>query len=558
MRILNPTFNKTKKLILLALAFVFFNNMLNSQGNLVLEFDDEQADETNVTSPLNSEADVVFDWGDGDRESFTSSDDKTHTNIDEAIFLSIEVYTHEISEITPSTAMSGGKVVADDENSLGDYGVVWSKKSEPTLQQNAGYTIDGTGVGAFESRLTKLKIGDIYYVRAYSKNEVVHEVIYGEQFRFRATQEINIDGSFIAQNKVYDGTIDVEIDSGDLSLDNIVANHDDVSLVNVIGEFEDANAGSDKTVSIVSAELTGSDAFKYRLSLDNTPTAEADIKPKELNVINAEVQNKIYDGNTEAEIMGAELSGVITGDTITFENYEAGNFVQTAAGEGIDVTTAMEISGEAVSNYTLTQPSGLKADIAQKELTIINAQPHDKIYDGNTEAEIMGAELSGVITGDNVTPENHKSGTFAHATVGEDINITTEMDISGDAVSNYTLSQPSDLKADITQKELTVINAEAQNKNYDGNTEAIISGAELSGVVTGDNVTLDNHKTGTFAQAAVGGNIAVTTAITINGIDTQNYDFKNPTGHRANIYQKELGIKGSFTVNDKEHNGTTS
>ena len=55
----------------------------------------------------------------------------------------------------------------------------------------------------------------------------------------------------------------------------------------------------------------------------------------------------------------------------------------------------------------------------------------------------------------------------------------------------------------VNQKGLTVTGASGDNKVYNGNTDATITGGNLSGVVGGDTVTLENAATGTFASASV-------------------------------------------------------
>ena len=57
----------------------------------------------------------------------------------------------------------------------------------------------------------------------------------------------------------------------------------------------------------------------------------------------------------------------------------------------------------------------------------------------------------------------------------------TGVTLGGGDAGNYTVSQPSGLTADITAKNLTISGAVANNKQYDGNTEATVdfTGASL-------------------------------------------------------------------------------
>lgn len=89
------------------------------------------------------------------------------------------------------------------------------------------------------------------------------------------------------------------------------------------------------------------------------------------------------------------------------------------------------------------------------------------------------------------------------------------------------------VKFTTAKKGLTVTGATADNKDYDGNTDATISGATLVGVVGADDVTLSGG--GTFAQADAGNDIAVTPSLTLGGTDAGNYSLSQPAGLTADI-----------------------
>ena len=89
--------------------------------------------------------------------------------------------------------------------------------------------------------------------------------------------------------------------------------------------------------------------------------------------------------------------------------------------------TGVTLSGGDAGNYTVTQPSGLTADITAKNLTISGAVAHNKQYDGNTTATVdfTSATLVGVVTGDAVTI-NHSgySASFNTKNVGNSKPVT--------------------------------------------------------------------------------------------------------------------------------------
>jgi len=76
---------------------------------------------------------------------------------------------------------------------------------------------------------------------------------------------------------------------------------------------------------------------------------------------------------------------------------------------------------------------------------------------------------------------------------------------------------------------LTVTGATVTPKIYDGTTNATITGATLSGVISGDSVSLGNATSGFFMDKNVGIGISVTTTMTISGSDSGNYQLTQPT-----------------------------
>ncbi|MCL2283177.1 MAG: YDG domain-containing protein, partial [Fibromonadales bacterium] len=96
--------------------------------------------------------------------------------------------------------------------------------------------------------------------------------------------------------------------------------------------------------------------------------------------------------------------------------------------------------------------------ILRKELTISDAQVQTKIYDGTTNATIIGAILQGVCLSDDVHLIN-LTGTFASANAGTGISVTPHIALDGITSSNYFLTfpvftgtiEPKDLAEDATQ-----------------------------------------------------------------------------------------------------------
>jgi len=72
------------------------------------------------------------------------------------------------SNITATTATSGGNITNEGSSTVITRGVCWSTGTTPTIADNK--TTDAAGAGSFISNITGLEGGTIYYVRAYATN----------------------------------------------------------------------------------------------------------------------------------------------------------------------------------------------------------------------------------------------------------------------------------------------------------------------------------------------------------------------------------------------------
>ncbi len=174
-------------------------------------------------------------------------------------------------------------------------------------------------------------------------------------------------------------------------------------------------------------------------------------------------------------------------------------------------------------------------EIAKKSVTITGLSASDKEYNGSTTASVSGtATISGKLDKDNptVTPG---TASFADKNAGTNKTVTfIGYALSGDAAGNYELSgQPAPVKANITQKELTVTAGNLNfTKVYDGTTSVGTKSGnlELTDVISGDTVSVADGYTAAYADANVGTNKNVeVTGLTLTGTDAGNYKLKSTT-----------------------------
>lgn len=90
------------------------------------------------------------------------------------------IATTSISNITQTSAISGGNISSDGGATISARGICWSTTPAPTTANNK--TSDGTGTGSFTSSITALSASTKYYVRAYATNSA--GTAYGNEVSF--------------------------------------------------------------------------------------------------------------------------------------------------------------------------------------------------------------------------------------------------------------------------------------------------------------------------------------------------------------------------------------
>lgn len=91
------------------------------------------------------------------------------------------VTTNAVTSITNTSAICGGNVVSAGGSTVTSRGVCWNTTGNPTIANSR--TINGSGTGTFNSTMTGLSAGTIYYVRAYATNS--WGTSYGSNVSFR-------------------------------------------------------------------------------------------------------------------------------------------------------------------------------------------------------------------------------------------------------------------------------------------------------------------------------------------------------------------------------------
>ena len=100
------------------------------------------------------------------------------------------VTTSAVTQITETTAVTGGNVTSDGNASITERGVVYSLSANPTISDLSSTIVrSGNGTGSFTCELTNLQEDTKYYVRAYAMNS--KGTAYGTEVTFTTTPKNN-------------------------------------------------------------------------------------------------------------------------------------------------------------------------------------------------------------------------------------------------------------------------------------------------------------------------------------------------------------------------------
>jgi hypothetical protein len=119
-----------------------------------------------------------------------------------------------------------------------------------------------------------------------------------------------------------------------------------------------------------------------------------------------------------------------------------------------------------------------------------------------------------------------------HVGTGKTLSVSSYIVNDGNTGQNYMVALLADHTGVITQRALSVGGVTANNKPFDGNTNATLNlgAAALVGVIAPDLVTLNPAgATGTFASSAVGEWTVTVTGLTLGGTNSGNYSLTQPT-----------------------------
>lgn len=293
----------------------------------------------------------------------------------------------------------------------------------------------------------------------------------------------------------------------------------------------------------------GTDAGKYTVwyqvigdaNHNNTTPASVTVSigKKPLRITGVTAASKPYDGTTNADISGVTFDNVTlnrgTDYTVT------ASFDDASVGNKKNLTATVTLMDQAEKNYALEQSSfTTTGSITAKEVTV-TITPNGGTYGSVTAA---AAKLFGAVEGDNVPVTLTYTGNGYNSTTVP-VNAGSYTVTASIADGNYTLTGNKTAAFVITTKAVTVSGITANDKVYDGTTDATLdcSNAKFGGALENDTLTVTAK--GMFEKAEAGKQNVTISDLKLSGNSANNYvlaESGNQTETTATITAKEVTV----------------
>jgi predicted naringenin-chalcone synthase len=358
--------------------------------------------------------------------------------------------------------------------------------------------------------------------------------------------------------KVYDGTRDTTVT---FTVPTGVAGES--LIVNpVAGLFDDKNQGTSKPVTFtIGALVAGNGAtLTSNYVISPVPTSTTGTITRRALTATPNTPTKVYDQNTSITV-GFSLATVVPADVSFVTASAAGTFNDKNVGTGKSITFGtIALAGTESGNYQIaaSPPTTTTGTITALALPVTGLTGNNKVYDASIVASVTGTAIVTPISGDTVSVVGSPVFAFNNKNVGVAKPITaTGYTLTDTDALNYSIVQPTGLTGDITAAPITITGVVANNKTYDGNTTATVTGTPVVTPLGSDDVSVIGTPVFNFNNKNVGIAKPITvTGYTLDGADASNYSVNQPAGLTADIDAKLLTASG--TAPNKVYDGLTS
>ena len=393
-----------------------------------------------------------------------------------------------------------------------------------------------------------------------NSNYVVNDMTLYANITPKTLTDINVTGTL---TKVYDATVTPGEFSGTVTFTGKVG-EDEVSITATPGNYDNPNAGTGKSVNMT-LSLSGEDKDNYTLSSDTFEFTSAAITAcSTFTDATATDQNVVVGVGTFTEPKFTGIDGEeVTGTTTYTYNSETKTKtdIETAL-KGLDAgaTAIINYSFTANGNYTGTITGTITVTMVDIVFTVDGATAtadnavtiKDNPTYGDDWSDIVTIKEDDIVA--SLDDDTLSGGTYS-------LNVSS---MPNAGTQSYTVQYAYEGKTydvctgtvNVAQKVLTITGLSVENKEYDDNTDAAVTGtATLNGVVGTDNVAVTYSSTATFANKSAGTHNVTVSGINLTGTEKDNYTIADTLTLTATIRPKPVIITG-VTAEDKDYDGT--
>jgi uncharacterized repeat protein (TIGR02543 family) len=246
-------------------------------------------------------------------------------------------------------------IVSADATTLESYTLDGTARTATASDVNVANVTNASGVATFAAALpTDFDTSDGISIQVQLNNGTTN---IGSAFAYHAlpTQTIN----FAALDAVTYGDAPYVISAtGGGSGNPVVFTSSNTAVATCTGTNGATITVVGPGTSTIHANQAGNSSFNAAIQVDRTLT----VNTKALTIVDVAATGKVYDGNATATITGT-LSSRVGSDVVTLNL--SGIYADETVADGKAVTSTSTLVGADEAKYTLTQPTGLTANIIQ-------------------------------------------------------------------------------------------------------------------------------------------------------------------------------------------------
>lgn len=453
------------------------------------------------------------------------------------------------------------------------YGMTWGDIVKVTgeISANVGGTpVEGTY--SVKDADTTPGAGEQTYTIVFNGRGYTDVTVYTGNVTI-APKAVTVTGITVG-DKEYDGnnTATVNYTGEGVSVTGTIG-EDVVTVTGATGMFADANAGTDKTVTV---EVTLSDG-NYTVE-DLKLTADITAKALTADVTGVDV-SKVYDGTTDPGTVtgSASATGTVAGETVTV-NVTAGEYPGKDVKSDYTVELTLALTGDAAKNYVLSSTTATISDAAItacSEFADATSKVQNVVVGVGT---FTAPSFTGVTV--NGTPEavdgevtySYSNGETSITKGSYDDIVTAlkalkkdasaEINYKFTASGNYTGEITGTISVTMVDILFTVDGETANAKNaLDIDTNAVY------GETWADIVTIKSGINATLNERPVEG----TYQLSVNTTDrptagNHSFELQFVSGGKiykvcdatVNVAKREVSISGGLSVTSKQYDGTAN